>query len=153
MTTKTEQKLAEFFGVSISQLYNSDTSATVPLAGKIGAGAIVYPFEGEEGAMGYVEAPPGLPSKGLIAYEIDGYSMPPFKPGHKVFANAERIGDPKDCIGDMCIVQIKNGARMFKILRKGYEPGTFNLDSLDGAPPIENAILEWAARIEGADFR
>lgn len=147
-----EQLLAAAIGVSVTQMYESDSVNLVPLVGKIGAGAIVIPFDGDEGVMGYVEAPPDTASKGLIAYEIDGFSMPPFKPGHKVFARGDCGAVADECLNDMCIVQIENGPRLFKILRKGYEPGTFNLESLDGEPPIENARLAWVAPVIGATF-
>jgi len=152
LTTKTEQDIADYLGVTIGELYKPEKPSLIPLVGKIGAGAIVYPCEGEDSVMGYVKAPPGLSPDGLIALEVDGYSMPPFKPGHKIFASTTRMTDPRDCINEMCIVQVKHGPRLFKILRKGYERGTFNLDSLDGAPPMENVEIEWAAVVEGASF-
>lgn len=147
-----EQLLAAAIGVSVSQMYDGEEINLVPLVGKIGAGAIVYPFEGDDSAMEYVAAPPTIEAVDVVAYEIEGYSMPPFKPGNKVFARRDDRGIPEDCLQEMCIVLTRDGRQLFKVLRRGYSPGRFNLHSLDGEPPIEDIELEWAARVVGATF-
>jgi transcriptional regulator with XRE-family HTH domain len=152
-TGRTEKKIADGLGITVNDLYQENKNVLVPLAGKIGAGAMVNPFDGETSTMGYVEPPPGMKSDGLEAFEIEGFSMPPFKPGHKVFINVQQIAAPESLIGEMCIAQIKNGPRYFKVLRRGYDAGHFNLESLaHGEPLIENVELDGVAKIIGASF-
>lgn len=153
-TGRTEKKIADALGVTVSDLYQEGRVNLVPLAGRIGAGAIVHPFDGENSTMGYVEPPHGITPEGVEAYEIEGFSMPPFKPGHRVFIDTSNVNSPETLLGEMCIVQIANGPRYFKVLRRGYADGRFNLESLaHGEPLIEDVILEWATQIIGATFR
>jgi lambda repressor-like predicted transcriptional regulator len=149
---QTEQLLAVALGVTVSQMYDSPEINLVPVVGRIGAGAIVLPFEGDQEAMDYVAAPPTIEAKDVVAYEIEGYSMPPFKPGNRVFARRDDCGIPDDCLQQMCIVKLTDGRQLFKIVRRGYSDGRYNLHSLDGEPPIEDVTLEWAARVVGATF-
>lgn len=152
-TGRTEKKIADGLSVTVNDLYAENKNTSVPLAGKIGAGAMVNPFDGETSAMGYVEPPPGMKAEGLEAFEIEGYSMPPFKPGHKVFIDVSHSVSPQSLIGEMCIVQVRNGPRYFKVLRRGYDAGHYNLESLaHGEPTIENVEIDGAAKIVGADF-
>jgi hypothetical protein len=152
MKGSTEQLLAAAMGVSVSQMYENAGSTLVPVVGRIGAGAIVNPFEGDESAMEYVAAPPTIEARDVVAYEIEGFSMPPFKPGNKVFARRDDAGIPENCLNEMCIVQVRDGPRLFKILRRGYEAGLFNLHSLSGEQPLDDVPVEWAARVVGATF-
>lgn len=152
MRGSAEQLLASAVGVSVTQMYENQKTPSVPVVGRIGAGAIIYPITGDEGAMNYVEAPPTIDPKDVVAYEIEGFSMPPFKPGNHIFASKRDAGSPDDMLNEMCIVQVSDGPLLFKILRKGYEAGKFNLHSLNGEPPIEDQAIEWVARVVGATF-
>ncbi len=49
-------------------------------------------------------------------------------------------------IGEEAVVKVLDGPYLLKTIRRGYEPGTFNLVSLN-AEVIESQFIEWVAEI------
>ena len=118
-----------------------------PVLGYVGAGAQVFPvddFAFGEG-LDEVELPPGAPV-GAIAVIARGDSMyPRYFDGEKLFyVNRE---PPSELIGQECVVGLKDGRVLVKILRRGSRPRRFDLESWN-APLLEDQDVEWAAPVK-----
>lgn len=156
----TEARIAQAFGATVEQLFGSKGSlrSEVGVWGKIGAGADIFPMSDFASTPMYeVELPATLsPEEDYVAFEIDGFSMPPAEPGWLVvFRNVEVT--PQDLINSPCMVDTADGRRLFKRLRPGYQPGRFNLESWDGSPLMVDVevlrVLPFAALTPGRKAR
>jgi hypothetical protein len=152
MRSDTERKLANAAGVSVDALYGLDYGA--PLArhqvwvkGYLGAGNAIQLFEamGENEGFYEVSRPPGVHGDvKLIAMEIRGGSMPPWRDGDVVYCEQRDHVDVQAILGEACMVELEDGGMLFKEVQQGYEPGTFNLLSWDGSPMRMNMKIRRA---------
>jgi len=110
------------------------------LVGKVGAGAEIIRFD--DGTAPGVEAPPGAPN----VAEISGDSQHPLQAGWRIFYGPEHQGVAEDCLGKLCVLQVKDGPTLLKTLKRGSRKGLFRLESWN-APPREDVKLAWAARV------
>jgi phage repressor protein C with HTH and peptisase S24 domain len=115
----------------------------VPVVGHVGAGHLVFPAEGNN--LGMVEAPP-IERGTLAALIVRGDSMFPLCSDGDVVFYEDNISNPNDLIGKKVVCRILNGPTLVKVLRKGNQPGTWNLESIN-ASTIENVILDWVRRV------
>jgi len=147
------QRVVAALGMSLDQFLNGEFSAppTIAIAGKVGAGAQVPVFDAyEKGGGPQVECPPGLSPHGIVAVEIVGDSMEPvYSAGDLLFYTREtHDGVPEDAIGHRCVCEDKDGMGWVKQVKRGSEPGLFNLVSLNpGANNMHDVRLKWAARV------
>ena len=139
-TLKSEQeaKIAAAYGMSIDEVFGAVGSRRAPVVGKIGARAEVRPFDESADPMYEVELPATLnPEEEFVAFEVEGFSMPPAKPGWVILFRKKPL--PLDqLIGFPCLVDLSDGQRLFKELRRGYTPGKWNLVSWDGSEPLDD---------------
>ncbi len=152
----TQEKVASAYRVRVEDLFGtaSSTRPEVGVWGKIGARAEIYPLtDFASDPMFQVQLPATLdPEDDYVAFEIEGYSMPPAEPGWLVvFRRIETT--PDELLNTPCLVDTKDGRRLFKRLRKGYAPGRYNLESWDGSPIMEDvevaSVLPFAALTPG----
>lgn len=130
-------------------------SPSLPVAGRVGAGALVPLHDmTDDGGLFRVGIPPQLRSLGedgqLAAVEVEGNSMlPMYQPGDLLFfSRATHEGVPTEAIGRPCIIEDSDGNAWVKLLRTGDEPGLFHLVSLNpGAETRHNQRIAWAARV------
>jgi hypothetical protein len=113
------------------------------LVGKVGAGSEIIRFD-EGTVLAGVEPPPGMEAANVA--EISGDSQYPLQEGWLIFYGPEHQGVPEDCIGKLCVVQVKDGPTLLKTLKRGSRKALFRLESWN-APPREDVKLEWAARV------
>jgi hypothetical protein len=147
-----ERKLAAAAGVSVDAMYGRDYAprpkrSQVWVKGYLGAGNAIQHFEamGENEGFYEVTRPPGLHGDTpLVAMEIRGGSMPPWRDGDVVYCRQRDFVDPDMILGEACMVELMDGGMLFKEVRRGYEPGSYNLLSWDGTPPLENVRLRRA---------
>lgn len=145
LTANYIQKISDALQISPQQLLVEDQ---VPVIGVVGAGAKVFPVDdmplirsdkgirdsksqssyrayGEkpkpEDPVDWVESPPGIESiRGIVALRVEGDSMMPFMPaGTVVYYNQRFDGVQPECIGRLCVVELKDGCAMLKIVQKG----------------------------------
>jgi hypothetical protein len=137
LTGANEARIAEAFGASVEQVFGGRAAPAIPVQGHVGARADVFPLD--PGAALYeILPPPGLdPDESYVAFEIEGFSMPPAEPGWVVVFKAREYR-PEDLVNSACMVDLVDGRRLFKRLRRGRTPGRFDLESWDGSPPIED---------------
>lgn len=108
--------------------------AGVPLLGKIGAGAVVYPFD--SGAIDQIEPPPGCPP-GAHAFRVEGDSQYPAYYDGDIIVSVP-AGDVMDVVNRDAVVDLSDGRRLLKRLTLGSKPGLFHLQS-HNAPTILDA--------------
>jgi len=113
------------------------------LVGKVGAGSEITRFD-DGTALAGIEPPPGLDAPNVA--EISGDSQYPLQEGWLIFYGAEHQGVAEDCLGKLCVVQVKDGPTLLKTLKRGSRKGLFRLESWN-APPREDVKLLWAARV------
>lgn len=160
MKGDTQDKIARAFEVSQEDLFSlrSTEKRELGVWGKIGARAEIYPLSDyADSPMYEVALPPTLDlSEEYVAFEIEGFSMPPAEPGWlAVFRKVEVR--PDDLLNSICLVDTADGRRLFKRLRKGYSPNRYNLESWDGSPLIEDieivTVLPFAVLSPGRSAR
>ncbi len=153
LRSDTEQKLAEAAGFhSADQMYGLDYGPPparfrVWVKGYLGAGNAIQLFEamGENEGFYEVSRPLGVsPDVELFAMEIRGGSMPPFRDGDVIYCEKRDHVDLGAVLGEPCAVETMQGEMLFKEVRRGYEPDTYNLLSWDGSPPRENVRIRRA---------
>lgn len=112
--------------------------------GYVGAGAEIIPFD-SVGGEDDVELPPGAPPETEVAV-VRGNSMyPRYFDGEKIFYLP--IARPvAELIGQECIVKLKDGRMLVKIVRRGKGKNRVNLESWN-APLLEDQAIEWAAPV------
>lgn len=134
----TEGRVAAAFITTIDEIFGPNLPAYVSVRGKVGARAEVYPFD-DSGEPAYqIALPPTLETTSdYVAFEIEGFSMPPARPGWVVIFRNQSV-DPGEMIGYPVLVDLEDGRRLWKIIRRGSESGLWTLESWDGSDPIEN---------------
>jgi transcriptional regulator with XRE-family HTH domain len=142
-------QLANILGVPVGQVLEhaglrvGDGDRAVPMAGwidEMGEAHIDM-----DKAAGDVHPPAEVPDTAIALQArtahgplamIDGWILFLDRPAGK--------GVPPDIVGRMAICRLDSGATLLRWVRRGYKPGTWNLDSFGGAAGIEGARLLWA---------
>lgn len=127
--------------------YGSSERTTVPIVGLAGAGpggSIVF-GEGD-GGLGEAQMPADG-SDETVAVEARGDSQRGIaENGWLVYYN-NRHDPPNDSlVGKLCVVGLADGHVLIKTLRRGRKKRHFDLESAS-APLIQDALVEWAARV------
>jgi len=146
------EQFARVIGVQPADLLRPPSAVQQPEAlyvGKVGAGAEVYRFD--EGAVLEGVRTDFLRDAPNVA-EIEGDSQYPLKDRWRIFYGPENQGVSEKCIGQLCVVQVKDGPTLLKTLKRGKRKGRWNLESWN-APTREDVELVWAALVEGIQPR
>ncbi len=125
---------------------------TIPLVGKVGAGAKVPEFNAyPDGGGPKILCPPGItPSEGIAAVEIEGDSMEPmYSEGDMLIYVRDAVDRvSSEIIGQRCICVDSDNMGWIKQIKPGSEPGLFHLISMNpGATTRWDVQLLWAARV------
>lgn len=142
------QRLAPLVGATEEDLLVDPR--TVPVVGRVGAGAEIVPIDDHAKGEGLfeVECPRGLSPKETVAVEVVGASMEPLiAEGWILFYDRSPEPTPAAVVGKLCVVKLEDGRTLVKQVKRGPEKGRFNLLSLNG-PMIEDVVLEWAALVK-----
>jgi transcriptional regulator with XRE-family HTH domain len=145
-------RIAEALAVDVSEIIRSSPrpSATVAVAGKVGAGARVPLVDAyEKGDGPQVECPPGLSPHGIVAVEVVGDSMEPvYSAGDLLFYTRHAVGVPAEALGRRCVCEDDAGDAWVKQVKPGRDPATFDLYSINAAvAPMYGVSLSWAAPV------
>src|SRR6201987_3400989 len=121
---------------------------SVPIMGRVGAGAVIEP-ENEQvppEGMGEVELP--FPISGeTIAFEVAGDSMlPKYENGDVIVVYREQRHPLSSFYGEEAAVRLKTGERYLKTIERGKSPTLINLASFN-AKPINGVKLDWIGEI------
>lgn len=139
---------AAIFGVEPNELINEALSRRIAIVGYVGAGAEVLPIEDLplwEGVY-EVDCPRELRPTDTEALIVEGDSMMPIEPRSVLFVSKSRPLTAEEMLGKLCVLEIADGRRLVKQVRRGYAKGRYNLISTNAAP-IEDVEIERAARV------
>jgi len=121
---------------------------SVPIMGRVGAGAVIEPEHEQvppEG-LGEVELPFPIAEE-TIAFEVSGDSMlPKYENGDVIVVFREQRHPLGSFYGEEAAVRLKTGERYLKTIERGKSPSVINLTSFN-AKPINGVKLEWIGEI------
>src|SRR5438128_10674872 len=121
---------------------------SVPIMGRVGAGAAIEPEHEQvppEG-LGEVELPFPIAEE-TIAFEVAGDSMlPKYENGDVIVVFREQRHPLSSFYGEEAAVRLKTGERYLKTIERGKSPNSVNLKSFN-AKPISGVKLEWIGEI------
>lgn len=121
---------------------------SVPIMGRVGAGATIEPEYEQvppEG-LGEVELPFPI-SEETIAFEVAGDSMlPKYENGDIIVVYKEQRHPLESFYGEEAAVRLMTGERYLKTIERGKSAAMVNLTSFN-AKPIRGVKLEWIGEI------
>ena len=121
---------------------------SVPIMGRVGAGAVIEPEHEQvppEG-LGEIELPFPI-SEETIAFEVSGDSMlPKYENGDIIVVFKEQQHPVSSFYGEEAAVRLKTGERYLKTIERGKSATQVNLTSFN-AKPINGVKLEWIGEI------
>jgi repressor LexA len=121
---------------------------SVPIMGRVGAGAVIEP-ENEQvppEGLGEVELPFPI-SEEIVAFEVAGDSMlPKYENGDIIVVYREQRHPLTSFYGEEAAVRLKSGERYLKTIERGKSQNVVNLTSFN-AKPINGVKLEWIGEI------
>ena len=118
---------------------------SVRITGYVGAGSEAHYYRYADEDFTTVEPPEGA-SDQTIAVEIKGKSWGPQMDGWLVFYDDIRSPITEDMYGKACVVGLADDRILLKTIKREGD-GSLTLLSNSNEPPIEGAVIEWAAKV------
>jgi repressor LexA len=121
---------------------------SVPIMGRIGAGAVIEPEHEQVPPEGLGEIQLPFPiAEETIAFEVSGDSMlPKYENGDIIVVYREQRHPISSFYGEEAAVRLKTGERYLKTVERGKSPSVVNLTSFN-AKPINGVKVEWIGEI------
>ena len=121
---------------------------SVPIMGRVGAGAAIEPEHEQVPPEGLGEVQLPFPiSEETIAFEVAGDSMlPKYENGDIIVVYREQRHPISSFYGEEAAVRLKTGERYLKTIERGKSASVVNLTSFN-AKPIMGVKLEWIGEI------
>ena len=142
-------RYAKFYGLSLDWLLTGagegQVKQFVPVIGYVGVGAEVFPAHEFHKGRHPEQVDPALGGSDCLAVRIRGDSLQPLQPGWLLFYERDFKGVPKNCVGQLCVVQIKDGAVLVRIV-KAARKNRCRLEPWNNGKQ-EDLELDWASRI------
>src|SRR6202165_1144168 len=121
---------------------------TVPIMGRVGAGAVIEPEHEQVPPQGLGEIELPFPiAEETIAFEVAGDSMlPKYENGDIIVVFKEQRHPVSSFYGEEAAVRLKTGERYLKTMERGKSATLVNLTSFN-AKPISGVKLEWIGEV------
>lgn len=137
----------------LSDVRSEDVAATLPeervpsvkLKGYVGASGEAFFYRLADEDFEEVKAPDNATDQ-TVAVEIRGKSLGPLLESWLVYYDDVRSPVTPDLIGRLCVVGLVDDRIVVKRIELGSR-GRYNLTSNTGEDAIENAEIEWAAKV------
>ena len=103
---------------------------TVPIMGRVGAGAVIEPDNEQvpPDGLGEVELPFPI-SEEIVAFEIVGrFDAAKYETGDMIVVYREQRHPLSSFYGEEAVVRLKTGERYLKTIERGKSPSVVNLD-------------------------
>lgn len=144
------ERLANALGLQVADLLKREGASEadmVRIIGRVGADASGVVFLSHaDVTYDLAPLPPGGTSR-TVALEVNGSSMPMLaEDGSLIYFEDQKPEPTPDLIGEVCAVETEDGRILVKRLKRGSEPGLYDLESVVGAT-IKDVRLRWAAEI------
>lgn len=147
------QKIAALANTTVERLLNLDEMTIagnqIAVVGYVGGGAEIFPVDDypHGGGMDTVDRPSFIEGR-AVAVEVRGDSLfPVAENGWRLVYTGEQGLIEDEVLNRLCVVKVVDGPTLVKRLTRGTEPGRYHLVSTN-APTIEDAQVEWAARVK-----
>ena len=121
---------------------------SVPIMGRVGAGAVIEPDNEQvpPGGIGEIELPFPIAEE-TVAFEVSGDSMlPKYENGDVIVVYREQRHPLSSFFGEEAAVRLRTGERYLKTIERGKSANLVNLTSFN-AKPINGVRLEWIGEI------
>jgi len=121
---------------------------SVPIMGRVGAGAVIEPEHEQVPPEGLGEVQLPFPiAEETIAFEVSGDSMlPKYENGDIIVVFKEQRHPVSSFFGEEAVVRLKTGERYLKTIERGKSATQVNLTSFN-AKAINGVKLEWIGEI------
>ncbi len=123
------------------------TTRLAPIVGRVGANAECVISYGEgDPPNDFAPLPPGG-NGNAVAVEVYGDSMGLYAPdGSLVYFEDKQDAPTEDMLGEMVVAGLADGRVLLKRMRRGSQPGLYDLESVSGST-ISDADVVWAAHV------
>lgn len=121
---------------------------TVRIKGYVGAGGEAHFYKLSDEDYEEVPAPEGATDQ-TIAVEIKGKSWGPFMDTWLVFYDDVRSPVTEDLLGHPCVVGLDDDRILIKVIKRDGNGGYRLISNNPNEPVIEDAGIEWAAKVTG----
>lgn len=120
----------------------------VPIVGIVSAGEAHFGTKAD-GNLGLARMPRGG-TEGTVAVEVRGDSLGGALDGWLIYYDQRREPPTDELLGALCVVGLKSGQVLVKMLMRGRIAGHYDLFPGSGAGvPLTDQAVEWAARVAG----
>ncbi len=149
---KAAARYAKAFKVSAGWLLTGEGSPSPksmkhPVVNYVAGGSELVPIDDYPQGEGIeeVELPAGVPANAVVV-KVKGESMHPryYDGEYLVYIRDGR--SPDELVGRECVVELVDGRKMVKMVRRGSKKGLFRLESFNAAP-IEDVKIRWAGYV------
>lgn len=128
-----------------ASLPSTPQAKRVKIKGYVGAGSEAHFYKVSDEGYEEVEAPNGATDQ-TVAVEIKGTSWGPRMNTWLVFYDDVRSPITSDLLGEVCVVGLADDRILIKEIKRNRD-GSYTLLSNSSEDPIENAQIEWAAKV------
>jgi transcriptional regulator with XRE-family HTH domain len=138
-------QLAKRLGILFDESVAPQGTMVASITGIVGLGEVIEWIGDSDMSLGEVELP--FPVKqGCVALEARGDSQFPRVKNGEILIVYFNGRTAADMIGEEAVVRLRDGTYLMKTIRRGYEPGLFNLES-HNAPTRENVEIDQVASV------
>lgn len=141
-----EETAADWRSEDVAHSIEKPRARTVRVKGYVGAGDAAHFYKVSDEAFEEVTAPDGATDR-TVAVEIRGTSWGRFMNTWLVFYDDVRSPVTEDLLGQPCVVGLADDRILIKVIKRDGNGGHRLVSNNPNEPDIEDAEIEWAAKV------